>query len=133
MEKNILFVPVDSNYPGYDLFYYHGWLRRIYFIQISIYSDPMLHVNSNDVEFRKNGEIKKAVKSWIDDFLPDDVEIVELWMIQNSEAFQKNTSERKYTLNVVYLDEIDNLDILKQISQKVFARSDIVFDEKYEK
>jgi len=126
-------VPQIANYPGYDFFYYDAFLRRIYFIQVTIVSNPMHHVRTNDNSFQKNGKIRKAIKSWLENFLPDDVEIIELWMIENSYKFKEDNDEIKYSLNAIYFDEIDDLGALKTVSLQFLKKFDIEFDPIFER
>lgn len=78
----------------------------------------MNHVKSNDELYEsKDSQLKTAVKCWRHFSLPHDVEMIEIWMIRNSESFKADTSERKQKMNVIYFENIQDWPALNFVSQ----------------
>jgi hypothetical protein len=77
-------------------------------IQITIRQDPVTHVDDNDED--TGGSIIKALKFWRHSFLPEDVELVELWYIgkQKFHAAKEPRHRQKDSLNVIYFEDSAN-------------------------
>ncbi len=96
-------IPHDPSYPGFDVFYFHRLLKRLYVIQITTRQDPVSHVNDND---GKNS-IVEALKCWRYAFLPADTEIIEIWYIgkQKFQEAPEPHQRKKDSLNVIFFED----------------------------
>jgi len=126
LDKNLLIVPQIPNYPGFDFFYYHHDQKTIFMVQVTIVTDPMKHVAKNDC----NNDLKTALKCWRHAFLPPCVDMVEIWMIRNTNSFIKDQAKRKKSLNVIFFDEmtdlaglqcIQNNDVLNKLDFRTYS------------
>jgi len=114
----LLLVPNIPNYPGYDFFYYDSNEKKLYLFQVTIVSDPMSHVISNDNQFNDaQSKFIRAVYCWRKFFLPSEAEMIEIWMIRNSESFKTDKTPRKQWMNVVYFEKIKDIPLLANLNQ----------------
>lgn len=58
ISKNALFIPLASNYPGYDFIYFDKSAKIVYFIQVTIRKNAFSHITHND----SNDGTKEAIQ-----------------------------------------------------------------------
>jgi hypothetical protein len=58
---NILFVPIDFNYPGYDFVILDGNNKHLYYFNVTIMKKSEKHISTNDTN-AKSGELRKTIK-----------------------------------------------------------------------
>ena len=122
--KNLLFVPLTSNYSGFDLFYYNHKEKKFYCIQITAHKQPLERVIKNDDQvneydtdgnvknFRPRSKLSVQINGWIN-YLPEQTKFIEIWILSQkyfetqlnkNRNIDKRIFKRANQMNVIYFE-----------------------------
>lgn len=63
LARNILFVPMAYNYPGFDFVYYVHKQNAALFFQVTIMKNCVKHINNNDDKARIESQKVRTLSS----------------------------------------------------------------------